>query len=266
VGELMKVLFSVAFWLFVGLSSIVLFFVALVVWLATRPFDRRGVVLHHFTCFWASLYTWLNPFWPVRVEGRVKIASDRPQVIVANHASLLDILVLFRLFKHFKWVSKLENFRVPFIGWNMTLNRYIPLRRGCRRSVERMFAACARSLEGGSSVLIFPEGTRSRDGSLRPFKPGAFELAKQAKVSIVPVVGWGTADALPRKGIILRKRQPITVRVLDEIPYRDFAHDSVEELAERIRALMAQHLERLAANGRAARADRPARAWLGPKV
>ena len=109
-------------------------------------FARRGVILHKFTCFWASLYTWLNPAWRVRIEGREKIRREAAYVIVANHQSLLDILVLFRLFVHFKWVSKVENFRVPFIGWNMSLNRYIKLHRGSSGSVSRMMNACKRAL------------------------------------------------------------------------------------------------------------------------
>ena len=133
----------------------------------TAPFDRRKVVLHRFTCFWASLYTWLNPAWPVRVEGRERIRPDETYVMVSNHLSLLDILVLFRLFRHFKWVSKIENFRVPCIGWNMSMNRYVKLRRGDRASVVQMMQACDTLLAEGNSIMMFPEGTRSPTGRLR---------------------------------------------------------------------------------------------------
>src|SRR5690606_37635119 len=170
-------LYSTLFWTFLTASSIGLFPVALGIWAVTAPFDRRLVWLHRFTCFWASLYTWVNPMWPVTIEGRERIRPDQTYVMVANHLSLLDILVLFRLFVHFKWVSKIENFRVPCIGWNMRLNRYIPLRRGDRESVVRMMEACEKTLAEGNSIMMFPEGTRSRDGLLRPFKTGAFELA-----------------------------------------------------------------------------------------
>ena len=118
----MRVVFSALFWAFLTVTSIALFPVAVIVWAITRPFDRRLRILHLFTCFWASLYTWANPAWPVTVIGREKIARDEAYVMVANHLSLLDILVLFRLFTHYKWVSKVENFRVPCIGWNMRLN------------------------------------------------------------------------------------------------------------------------------------------------
>lgn len=100
------------------------------------------------------------------VRGRERIDPRATYVMVANHQSLLDILVLFRLFRHFKWVSKVENFKVPFVGWNMRLNRYIPLKRGDRASVIEMIARCERTLRSGSSIMMFPEGTRSQDGHL----------------------------------------------------------------------------------------------------
>jgi len=226
---------SLAFWLFLVASSIALFPVALGIWALTYPFDRRLVVLHRFTCFWASLYTWLNPAWPVHVEGRDRIRPGVAYVMVANHQSLLDILVLFRLFRHFKWVSKIENFRVPCIGWNMRLNRYIPLVRGDRASVIEMMKACETTIAEGNSIMMFPEGTRSHDGRLRAFKPGAFQIAAKMGTPILPIVLEGTGDALPKRGFVLRGRHPIRVRVLDEIPYERFAGTPPEKIADEVR-------------------------------
>src|SRR5262249_25630684 len=115
-------LLSVAFWSFLVLSSAILFPVALLIWAATVLFDRRLALLHQFTCLWASLYSWCNPAWRVHVEGREKVRPGVAYVMVANHRSFADIIVLFRLFVHFKWVSKVEMFRIPAIGWNMRLN------------------------------------------------------------------------------------------------------------------------------------------------
>lgn len=237
--------FSTLFWAFVTVSSILLYPVAVVIWAATVLFDRRLVLLHRFTCWWASLYTWLNPVWSVTVDGRDKIRRGTTYVMVANHLSLLDILVLFRLFRHFKWVSKIENFTVPFIGWNMRLNRYIPLRRGDRESVIEMMAACEQTLGEGNSIMMFPEGTRSSTGELRPFKPGAFELALATETPILPMVIAGTADALPKRGFVLQGRHPIRISVLDPIPYDEFAHWSVDELTEHVRSLIAAALDNL---------------------
>ncbi len=237
-------LLSAIFWAFLVLSSFVLFPIAVLIWLVTSPLDRRLRLLHRFTCFWASLYTWLNPAWPVEVRGREKIRADRTYVMVANHQSLLDILVLFRLFTHFKWVSKMEIFRIPLIGWNMRLNRYIELKRGDRESVVQMLEACRRTLGEGNSIMMFPEGTRSPDGRLRRFKEGAFGLALDTKGPILPVVVQGTADALPKRGFVLRGRHRIRITVLDELPYETFADHSVEELTNHVRSLIADHLSR----------------------
>ena len=235
-------LLSLAFWAFLVLSSLALFPIALAIWALTALFDRRGVVLHRFTCFWASLYTWLNPAWPVTVQGREHIRPDVAYVMVSNHQSLVDILVLFRLFRHFKWVSKIENFRVPLIGWNMRLNGYIPLVRGNRDSVVRMMAECEAALAGGSSVMIFPEGTRSLDGRMRAFKTGAFELALRTRAPILPIALDGTARALPKRGYLLQGHHPILVRVLPEIAPESYAGETVDSLCERVRGVIAREL------------------------
>lgn len=233
---------SLAFWVFLAISSLLLFPVALAIWALTSPFDRRRVWLHRFTCFWASLYTWLNPAWRVHVEGREKIRPEATYVMVANHQSLLDILVLFRLFAHFKWVSKIENFRVPFIGWNMSLNRYIKLRRGDKQSIGEMMSACSRALDEGNSVMMFPEGTRSPDGKLRAFKHGAFTLAQGSGSPILPIVVEGTAHALPKRGFVLQGRHPISVRILDEVPHEKLRGRPVEDVTQEIWELFAREL------------------------
>jgi 1-acyl-sn-glycerol-3-phosphate acyltransferase len=242
----MVAVLSLLYWLFVALTSIVLFVLACVLWLLTVPFDRRRVVLHRFTCFWASLYTWIQPNWHVAISGREKIRSGAVYVMVANHQSLLDIFVLFRLFTHFKWVSKIEMFRLPLIGWNMALNGYIALRRGDKDSIAKMMNACERTLARGSSVLLFPEGTRTRDGNLGRFKHGAFTLAQKARVPLLPIVVDGTYTALPASGFVLRGRHDIRVEVLDEIPYAEFEGLAVEEVAETVRS---RYVRALAAEG-----------------
>ena len=233
---------SVVFWTFVTLTSILFYPVAVLIWLVTVGFDRRLRLLHQFTCFWASVYSWLNPAWRVHIEGRERIRPGVAYVIVANHQSLLDILVLFRLFAHFKWVSKEEIFRIPCVGWNMRLNRYIALRRGDPKSIAEMMATCRRTLAEGSSIMMFPEGTRAPDGRLQRFKYGAFSLAKDARVPILPIVLEGTADALPKRGIVRRGRHEIRIRVLEEIPYARFASQSVQALTEEMHAFFAAEL------------------------
>ena len=233
---------STLFWAFITVSSIVLYPIAVTIWVLTVAFDRRLVLLHRFTCFWASLYTWFNPAWPVTLEGREKIRPGTNYVMVANHLSLLDILVLFRLFRHFKWVSKIENFKVPLIGWNMSMNRYIKLRRGDRESVKEMMAACETTIGEGNSIMMFPEGTRSPTGEMRAFKPGAFELALKTRTPVLPIVIFGTADALPKRGFVLQGQHPIRIRVLDPIQPERFAEMSVEQLTAHVHELIANEI------------------------
>src|SRR5213593_2543620 len=233
---------SLLFWSFITVSSLLLFPVAVIIWATTALVDRRRVVLHRFTCLWASLYTWVNPTWRVHVEGREKIRPGVPYVMVANHQSFLDILVLFRLFVHFKWVSKIEMFRIPCTGWNMALNGYIKLRRGDAGSVAEMMRACERTLAEGSPIMMFPEGTRSADGRLKAFKPGAFVLAQRARVPLLPIVVEGTARALPKHGFVLRGRHAIRIRVLDEVPFASFAEKPIDRLVEEVRDVFAAEL------------------------
>jgi 1-acyl-sn-glycerol-3-phosphate acyltransferase len=224
---------SVLYWGFVLVVAAAMFPVAVVICAITLPFDRRRVVLHMFTSFWAGLYTWFSP-WSVEVVGREHIDPARTYVMVANHNSLVDIFVLFRLFTHFKWVSKIENFRLPFIGWNMSLNGYVPLRRGDRESVVRMLARCETLLREGNSVMLFPEGTRSKTGELKPFKPGAFELAVRTGLPVLPIAVTGTFAALPKHGVRIAA-QRIVVRVLPAVE----PGDSIEALTEHVRARIA---------------------------
>jgi 1-acyl-sn-glycerol-3-phosphate acyltransferase len=233
---------SLLFWGFIVASSVLLFPLAVLIWVLTRPFDHRTRLLHRFTCFWASLYTWLNPLWRVRISGKQHIRAGVTYVMVANHLSLVDILVLFRLFVPFAWVSKQENFAVPLIGWNMRLNGYIPLRRGDRASAAVMMDACRSTLRDGTSIMMFPEGTRSRTGELQAFKPGAFQLARETGCALLLIVLDGTSQALPKRGFVLRGRQRIEVRVLPEVPVQTDDPRAAIELAEQTRGLVEQAL------------------------
>ena len=233
---------SILFWAFLVVTSVLLFPFAVAIWALSAPFDPRKRVLHQFTCFWASLYSWFNPAWRVHVEGREKVRPGVAYVMVANHQSLLDILVLFRLFVHFKWVSKIENFRIPFVGWNMALNRYVKLRRGDRESIGEMMSACAVLLDEGSSIMMFPEGTRSADGKLRAFKHGAFTLAQESGSPILPILVEGTANALPKRGFVLQGRHAISIRVLDEIPHEKLVDRPVEAVTAEVWDVFAHEL------------------------
>lgn len=226
---------SLLYYIVVFTSAVLFFIIALGIWMLTVAFDRRLTLLHSFTTLWASTYLLLMPSWRVEVVGRKKCDPRKTYVIVSNHQSQLDILVSFRLRRHFKFVSKAEVFRMPFIGWNMSLNRYIRLQRGKSGSIKRMFEDCESNLNMGNSVFMFPEGTRSRTGVPRSFKGGAFALAKRAQVPILLVVINGTKDALPKSSIFFSGRHEIRIEVLGEIPYADIADMDSDGIAEMAR-------------------------------
>jgi len=239
----MRWLRSVLFWSFFAASSAGLFFVALALFLVTWPFDRNGKVLHLFSSAWAQLYIWVNPGWRLRIEGRERLPWYGPAVLVSNHQSLGDILVLYGLYRPFKWVSKASIFKMPFLGWNMYLNRYVGLVRGDKESIAKMMAACERWLDRGVPVLLFPEGTRSPDNHLLPFKDGAFRLALSKGCPLIPIALTGTGDILPKYGLLLKSRAHCKVRVLAPVDPRAFP--DVATLREHVRDLIATEKARL---------------------
>ena len=238
----MKHVLSLLFWAYVMVSCALLFWVALLIWLICLPFDPQRRVLHRFSCWWGYHYVRVCPYWSASFSGREHITNEAA-MIVSNHQSLGDILLLYGLNRHFKWVSKSSIFKLPFIGWNMVLNRYVKLVRGDRRSIVQMLKDCQAHLDEGSSILMFPEGTRSRSGDIKPFKPGSFTLARKANVPIIPVVIDGTGEALPKSGYLIGagKRLHFTVRVLPPIPPEAFP-DDLKTLSEQVRTQMKETL------------------------
>ena len=232
------IIFSFLLWTFLVVSSILFLAIAFLIWIITRWFDRRLLILHLWSCFWGSCYIWVNPLWRVRISGRSKIPWSRPCILVSNHQSMVDILVMYHLFAPYKWVSKKENFRLPLIGWQMRLNEYLEIERGQRNSLLNLMSKAGQTLGQGNSLLIFPEGTRYPGGSLGPFREGAFKMAIDNQVDIIPIVLDGTAKALPKKGAILTGFANIRARVLDPIPYSSFAGKSPRELLTDVRGLM----------------------------
>jgi len=232
-------------WIVFLMTCLVIFPVNVITRVISHPFDRNLRLLHIFSCFWASVLSWLNPLWYVKINGRGKIKVSTSYVLISNHQSMTDILVLYRLFKHFKWVSKIELFKLPFVGWNMSLNNYVKVDRGKHSGHIRMMNESEEHLRRGSSVMIFPEGTRSKNGELNAYKEGAFRLALTSKVSIVPIVIDGTLNSFPRKGIILNQRCRIVVNILDPITYETFAELSSRELAKMAHDIMQRELEEL---------------------
>lgn len=237
-------LLDIPFMLLVLVEALLFFVGDVLMWVATVWWDKRRVWLHRYSIVWAQIVIGLNPFWRTVVEGRELIDPNKTYVIVANHQSLADILVLYALRRHFKWVSKKELARIPIIGWNLYLNRYMLIDRRSFGGSKRMLIQGLKNLNMGNSLLVFPEGTRSATGRMGRFKDGAFNVAQQGKVDLVPVVVDGTRNVF--KDGYLHYKQTFRIKVLPAIPYSAYAERTPAEVAQQMHQLMETELRSMA--------------------
>ncbi|CEF49053.1 unnamed protein product [uncultured bacterium] len=212
----MSTLFSLGYWTFAAVSSFFFYLGALLIWAVTLRSDPTRTLLHHYTCWWAQLYLRCLPGCRVQVEGREKIKPHTGYVLVANHQSAADILALSALNVPFKWISKKENFRIPFVGWNMSLNGYLRVEPGNPESIQTTMERCKSWLAHRVPVLWFPEGHRSYSGELLPFRGGAFRLAAECGYAVIPIVVEGTPAIYPDWRVAAFPGR-ILIRVLDPI-------------------------------------------------
>ena len=243
-------LVAVYFAVLLLVTSTIFFLCAFVLRITTWWFDRRLAILHIASSIWASCYTWLCPLWKVVITGRENVDRKKAYVMVSNHQSMLDILIIYRTFLHFKWVAKSSLYKVPVIGWNLWFNRHVGLDRNNPKSQRKMLLQCSEHLKNGSSLMIFPEGTRSRNGELISFKEGAFIIAKKEKTDIVPMVIDNSYKALPEKGIIPKWKQTVYLRILPPIAYETFKDMGIRQLTEHVRTIIAEELVRMRGEGR----------------
>ena len=170
---------------------------------------------------------WLSRFWgrtvsraggmSVKVEGCEKLDPTKPYIFAANHQSQFDIFALQGyLGIDFRWLAKKELFDIPVFGSSMRIAGYIPINRGKGREAFKSLIEAAEKIAKGTSVVIFPEGTRSPDGSLQEFKTGGMMLAIKSGVSIVPVAITGTHHIMP-KGTLLARPGHVMIRVGEPI-------------------------------------------------
>lgn len=231
----MRVLFTVAFGLFFVVTVSVGYLCALLLAGVTAGRDPDRQRVHAFVSRWMFGYLRVNPFWKVEVVGREKLPAGA-SVLVANHQSAADILAAFGLFHPFKFVSKASLFAVPIVGWAMRLCRYVAVERGRTRSTAEMIEHCRRWIRRGVAVLIFPEGTYAKPGERLPFKRGAFMLAIDEQVPLVPVRISGAERLLEGDGPWLAPRAHVRVEVLEPIAPADLGSDD-NLLARRVEAL-----------------------------
>jgi 1-acyl-sn-glycerol-3-phosphate acyltransferase len=201
-----------------------------------------------FSCFWGAQYIWMVPFWSLKIYDRKKCSRKDHYIIVSNHQSFADIVVIYSLFKHFRWTSKAELFKIPFVGWVLTLNRSIKVYRGANDAYQKLKEQAVIALQNGNSIMVFPEGTRSRGSSMGKFKDGAFRLAHETKTDILPLVIDGTSKVVPKTGWILTGKERMILKVLDPVPYMVFSNLSFTETSALIREKIAKELIKIRSN------------------
>jgi 1-acyl-sn-glycerol-3-phosphate acyltransferase len=217
----------------------------------TLPFDPTRRIPGIFLRRIGSSSTFIFPFWHVRIEGAQPARGAF--VAVSNHQSFLDIFAMSRQGREMKWIAKEEVFKIPFFGLFFQLSGDIPVQRGDRESGGAALTKARWYLDRGMPVMIFPEGTRSRDGKMGPFKPGAFRLAIEAQVPILPVAVTGSAFGMPKGSPWIRPTL-VLIRRLEPIDTKGMTGGDVVKLMETARS-------RIAAAEQELRAERAALGW-----
>ena len=203
---------------------------------------RRQGLAHRIAQTWARLILWGSRI-RVTIIGAEHLAGQSAFILMPNHQSHFDIPVLLGcLGAEFRWLAKAELFKIPIFGRAMRGVGYISIDRSNRKSAFESLARAADTIRNGTSVLIFPEGTRSRDGSILPFKKGGFVLAVDAGVPIVPIVIHGTRDIIAKGRLMIRPR-PVTMQILDPVETSGYTRKTKDALLARIRSILSDHFE-----------------------
>jgi 1-acyl-sn-glycerol-3-phosphate acyltransferase len=232
--RLVNTLASIWTWAVLG-TAVLVFFPIILVWRVVGwPVDRwnyAGGLLFRSA---ARVTHWLTPRWRFETRGAFPDNPRNPYVMVANHESFVDILLLSQLPWEMKWLSKASMWKIPVLGWSMWAVRDVAVHRGKASSARDAMDACRTRLKGKVSVMIFPEGTRSKTAEMLPFKDGAFRLAIDAGVPIQPMALFGTRRALAKHDWRIGPAHAV-VEVLEPEPTEGLTLSDLPALKERVR-------------------------------
>jgi 1-acyl-sn-glycerol-3-phosphate acyltransferase len=203
--------------------------------------DRSGETVFRIARFWARLVLGV-PGVRVKVVERVPLDPTRPYVFMCNHASMIDIWASFVAVPvSFRFIAKKQLARIPLFGWAMWAGRFIFIDRQNAVAARRSIEEAARRIKSGQSVLIYPEGTRTRDGRLMPFKKGGFHLAIDSGVDIVPMAIEGSRALMPRGAMLIRAGE-VRLQLGEPIPTKGLGPNDRERLVKEVRDRIAEML------------------------
>lgn len=238
------------FWVLFILTTCVLFVGSLLVHICYRIFnpDQSTEACHRVAVLWGRTLFALGPVWTHEVRGRENLPLERgePYIMIANHSSTADIWALFLVGGQFRWLSKDTMFRVPLVGLAMTWAGYVSVTRGDKQSQYQAVETSRKWIRKGVSMAFFPEGTRSDDGHVKEFKIGAFRLAQEENVMIVPVVLRGTRDMLVKNSGFPKKAH-LDIEILP--PLRSLEGEDTRAFADRVQQIVANRLSRPTTSG-----------------
>lgn len=238
----MRIMLSAVYYLF--LIALCTFFMVLsaMALVLCRPFDRGRRVVHELSRILVRIFFFIPLRWRQTVIGLEHIDKRKQYVIVLNHNTVVDIPALYYVPLNFRWVSKREVFKTPFFGQYLVLHGDICIDRGrAAEAMEQLLRKGKKWISRGASIAIFPEGTRSKDGGIHRFKAGAFTLAKEAGVEILPVVLDGT-KSLIRRNFLFNWGNRITLRVLPPVSAERIASTDLHELMDEVHDAMCEAL------------------------
>lgn len=238
----MRTVFSILIWLYWAFCIMLFCVVITILFLLTFPFDRFKTIPNRAVGWMARMMLKINSLWSFDIRGADSSKIERPTIVVANHQSFLDLPLLYLLPWKMKWVAKKSLFRIPVFGWIIYMTGQIGIDRQSRRSVKKL-DKLVEPMQAGIPGMIFPEGTRSEDGELGVFKNGAFVLAERYNFNILPVVLYGSGQAMPVGNWKIKSRQKFVVSVLDPIDTRQFG--SVNNVKNRTFKMIESELAKL---------------------
>ncbi len=205
-------------------------------------FDKSGRLVHTYCAVpWAKSILYVCGV-KVTVEGLDLVDDLTPRIYLTNHQSAFDIFGLLAFLPvHFKFILKEELMKIPLFGATMRGARYIGIARDDARSALKSMHEAADRIRNGASVVIFPEGTRSEDGKIQPFMPGAFHLALRSGCDIVPITIDGSHRIMP-KGSLRIKKGTFSMKIGKPIPTKDFSKKEMGRLMEIVREAMIRQM------------------------
>ncbi len=240
---------SILGYLFLIVICVVYLIISAVALVVCYPFDPKRRVVHNLTRSMVYIFFFLFKWmWQYELYGKENVNPKGNYIIMLNHNAMMDVPLLYLLPLDFRWVSKREVFMIPFFGQFLVLHGDIAIERGNpAKAMKLVMERGLKWLGRGVSVSIFPEGTRSKSGEIGRFKSGAFRLAREAKVEILPVVLDGTRELLFKNGM-LKPTGVIKIKALPPVSVDRVVNSDMKELMDEVRGDMVAALAELREN------------------